>query len=284
MSRTVPLDSLRNGNVGYYSPSNSGDIVKYATPAQIQALDPQGVGEALTGSSFNKRFPHSNAAGGDGVNSGGYTFNAPNNDYETNYVGRIDYSISNTMKVFARFTIARENAVNAPNEFAGDPVTDPVIDRSYAFVLGHTWVIGSNKVNRAILGETVQKLSFPNNFNPDGTTFFTFSDGIGTALASSEYLNPNAQARRIPIEVVRDDFSWTKGRHNWQMGGSFKNILAHSTDVIDYNEAYVGLGGLTTSLCGPVNSGNAACGTSPGGTPYSSLRPSDIDPAATGQL
>src|SRR5579872_4752601 len=283
VSRTVPLDSLRNGNVGYYSPSSTGDIVKYATPAQIQALDPQGVGEDTNWiASFNKRFPHSNAAGGDGVNSGGYTFNAPNNDFETNYVGRVDYSVSNTMKVFARFTIARENAVNAPNEFAGDPVTDPVIDRSYAFVLGHTWVMGSNKVNRAILGETVQKLSFPNNFNPDGTTFFTFSDGIGTALASSEYLDPNAQARRIPIEVVRDDFSWTKGHHNWQMGGSFKNILAHSTDVIDYNEVYVGLGGLTTSLCGPVTSGNAACGTSPSGTPYPSLRPSDIDPAATG--
>ena len=65
--------------------------------------------------------PSSNASGGDGVNSGGYTFNAPNDDYETNYVARGDWNINDKMKFFARFTIARENAVEAPNEFARRP-------------------------------------------------------------------------------------------------------------------------------------------------------------------
>ncbi len=65
------------------------------------------------------------------------------------------------MKIFGRFTIARENAVENPNQFAGDPPTSPFIDRSYAFVLGHNWVIGANKTNRIFAGETVQKYSLP---------------------------------------------------------------------------------------------------------------------------
>jgi hypothetical protein len=269
VNRTVPLDSLRNGTVGYYSPSGSTDIVKYAPATELTQLDPQGRGTDTSWLAFvNGRFPHSNASGGDGVNSGGYTFDAPNNDYETNYVGRADYNINDNMKAFARFTIARQNAVINPNEFASDPVTNPQIDRSYAFVLGHDWVIGSNKTNRVILGETVQKLDFPNDYNPknaynpDGSTFYTFGTGLGQALASSLYLQPNFQARRIPIPILRDDFNWTKGTHNWQFGGNFKDILSHTTNAIDYNTTYLGLGGLTTSL-------------------DASVEPSDIDPQNT---
>ena len=66
------------------------------------------------------------------------------------YVGRGDYNINDKMKLFARFTIAREDAVNQPNQFPGDPVTSPFTDRSYAFVVGHNWVIGS-KQNQPLL-------------------------------------------------------------------------------------------------------------------------------------
>lgn len=267
VNRLVPLNSLRNGTVGYYSGSN--DVVEYATAAQLTALDPQGRGTDTAWLAFtNNRFPQSNASGGDGINSGGLTFNAPNNDYETNYVGRGDYNINDKMKMFARFTIARENAVQNPNEFPGDPVTNPHVDRSYAFVIGYDWVIGGDKTNRVILGETVQKLDFPNAYNPknaynpDGSTFYTFGTGVGQALASSLYLQPNNQARRIPIPVLRDDFSWVKGNHSWQFGGSFKDILAHTTNAVDYNTTYLGLGGLNTALSADVE-------------------PSDIDPQNT---
>jgi Carboxypeptidase regulatory-like domain len=281
VNRVVPLNSLRNGTVGYHActallasgacdtVNNTTDVTKYANPAQLMALDPQGRGTDAAWLAFtNGRFPQSNASGGDGVNSGGLTFNAPNNDFETNYVGRVDWNMNDKMKLFARFTIARENAVSNPNEFPGDPVTNPVIDRSYAFVIGHDWVIGSTKTNRVILGETVQKLAFPNTYNPlntynpTGPTFYTFGTGIGAALASSLYLQPAFSARRIPIPILRDDFNWTRGSHNWQLGGSFKDILAHTTDAIDYNTAYLGLGGLNTSLSADVE-------------------PTDIDPART---
>jgi hypothetical protein len=271
VQRTVPLDSLRNGNIGYNTPSGTN----FSTPAQVKAIDPAGAGEDATWiAGFTSRFPHSNnSVTGDGINTGGYAFNAPNDDYETNYVARIDYNLTQTMKIFGRLTIARENAVETPNQFAGDPATSPLIDRTYAFVIGHNWVIGSSKSNRIFAGETVQKYSFPNNYHPDGSTFFTFGDGAdgdGQGISSSLYQQPNTQARRVPIPEIGDDFTWTKGSHTWQVGGTFKDILAHDTNVADYNTTEIGLGGQTLGLCGPSA---GACGT---GNP--SLRPSDIDP------
>lgn len=273
VQRTVPLDSFRNGNVGYINNTSTPTniVLGSLSPAQVAGLDPQGIGADstwLTG--INARFPHSNnLATGDGINSGGYNFNAPNNDYAINYIGRIDYTINNSMKLWGRFTLARENAVQNPNEFGGDPATNPFVDRTYAFVIGHNWTIGSTMTNRAFLGETVQKYSFPNSFNPDGSTFYTFGNGTGPALASSLYLNPNAQARRVPIPVVGDDFSWIKGNHILQFGGTFKDILSHDTNVADYNTTEIGMGGNVFALCGPVTL-NACDGG------HSSLRPGDI--------
>ena len=273
--RVVPLDSLRNGNIGYCTGTNcSGTNSK--TAAQVKGFDPAGIGEDgnwLT--AFGTRFPHSNnSSAGDGINLGGYAFEAPNDDYTATYVTRVDYSLSQNMKLFVRFNIAREDGVEYPNQFGGDPATDPIVDRSYAFVVGHSWVIGANKTNRVFLGETVQKLSFPNQYNPTGSTFFTFGDGADSvAVPSSLYLNPAAQARRVPIEQIGDDFSWNRGPHTIQFGGYFKDILAHDTTVGDYNTTEVGLGGQVFALCGPTA---GDCGTT-GALNNPSLRPSDID-------
>lgn len=271
VQRTVLLDSFRNGNVGYINNSSTpaNPQISYLTPAQVQAIDPANIGIDTTWlNGLNARFPHSNnQATGDGINSSGYSFNAPNNDYATTYVTRMDYNLNSAMKLWGRFTISRENAVEAPNEFAGDPATDPFIDRTYSWVIGHTWVIGSNMTNRAIFGQTVQKYSFPNNFNPDGSTFYTFGNGTGPALASSLYLNPNAQSRRVPIPVLGDDFTWLHGKHLWQFGGQFKDILSHDRNVGDFNTTEVGMGGNVFALCGPVSQ----CDN--GGH---SLRPADI--------
>jgi hypothetical protein len=275
--RTVPLDSFRNGNLGYLN--NAGGI-SYLSAAQVQALDPAGIGISPTfQAGYNSRYPHSNnTETGDGVNSGGYSFNAPDNDDETNYVTRMDYNLNDHMNLWGRFTIARENSVQVPNQFAGDPATSPFVDRTYSYVLGHNWVIGTNKTNRIFGGETVQKYSFPITFNPDGSTYLFFSDGTGPALTSPFYVQPNAQARRVPIPVVGDDFSWTKGSHTWQFGGTFKFIKAHNTNVADYNTTEIGPGGYTLSLCGPTP---GDCGTNAAGVNNPSLRPANIGTTGT---
>jgi Carboxypeptidase regulatory-like domain len=247
VSRTVPLASLRNGLVNYVNDAN-GDL-STLTAAQVAAIDPQGVGaDTAWLTAYAARFPVSNAAGGDGINSGGYNFNAPDDDFETNYTGRVDYNITPQQRAYARFTVSHENSTEDPNEFAGDPSTNPFIDRTYAFVLGHLWAIGANKTNQLFLGEDVENYSFPNLFNPDGSTFFTFGDGTQASLASSLYLNPASSGRRIPVMQIGDNFSWTKGRHAFQFGGTFEDIRPTNSTKIDYNTVEIGLGGNTSSL------------------------------------
>jgi hypothetical protein len=263
-SRTVPLDSLRNGNVSYIlNKDASGNTcaatsrqnttpqcIGTLTPAQVKALDPQGTGESAVLFPFvNQRYPHANdVTGGDGINTGLFRFNAPFNDFETNYVGRLDYDLTSKMRLFARFNLVRENAVQSTIQFPGDPATAPFIDRSYAYVVGHTWTISSTKVNNFFYGDSVSQPSFPNTYNPQGTNILTFGDGT-TTLLSDAYRSPvNAQGRRIPIPIVGDDFSWQKGTHLFSFGGTFKFIKSSSFTKLDYNTAEIGLGGQTLGL------------------------------------
>ncbi|MGH9356638.1 MAG: carboxypeptidase regulatory-like domain-containing protein, partial [Terriglobia bacterium] len=245
VTRTVPSPSLRQGSIRYCTASPCANNNKTLTMAEVNAFDPAGIGVDQNWLNFiNKRFPSPNqTGGGDGLNSLGYIFNAPNNDNETNYVSRIDYRINPSMNLWGRFTITREDAVYAPNEFPGDPVTSPFTDRSYAFVIGHDWVMGSNKTNRLFLGETVQKVGYPINYNPTGTTAFTFGDGADNSMSSNPYIWPDSQARRVPNEQLGDNFSLVKGRHTWQFGGVLKDILAHDTTAADFNISEIGLGG-----------------------------------------
>jgi hypothetical protein len=274
-SRTVPLNTLRAGTIQYINNDTTGSLGQL-NEAGVAAFDPTGVGVNTNWlAAVDGRFPISNAAGGDGINSGGYTFNAPNNDFETNYIGKVDYNLTDKMKMFARFTISRENSVNAVNEFGGDPETAPFVDRTYAFVIGHTWQIGGDKVNQFYIGETVQKYYYPINFNPEQNNWYTTGDGTGPSLTSTPYLQPNQQSRRVPIPVIGDNFSWTKGSHTWQFGGTFKDIFARDKNVADYNSLQIGMGGHLFALCGPTP-GECASGN-PALSPTASLRPSDLD-------
>jgi hypothetical protein len=246
VARTVPLAALRNGQVNYI---NSTGGTSTLSETQLMALDPQHVGtDTAWLAAYAARFPVSNAAGGDGINSGGYNFNAPNDDFATNYTGRVDYNLTPSQKLYGRFSVSHENSTQDANEFANDPQTAPFADRTYAFVVGHDWVIGSNKSNQFFLGETVENYSFPKLYNPDGSTFFTLGDGTQASLASSLYLDPSSQSRRIPVMQVGDNFTWTKGNHTLQVGGIFEDIRPTNVSKSDYNTVEIGLGGQTLGL------------------------------------
>ncbi len=270
VNRTVPTASLRAGTITYCT-DPACDTQDTKNMSQIAAFDPAGIGVDQNLLNFiDKRYPLPNLqSGGDGYNSLGYTFNAPDDDNETDYVTRIDYRINSSQTLWGSLHLTRENSVYQPNQFPGDPSTSPYTDRSYYFVVGHDWVIGQDMTNRVFLGETVQKVAFPIDYNPGGTTAFTFGDGADNALMANPYIWPDSSARRIPNEQLGDDFSLVKGRHTWQFGGIIKDILSHDTTITDFNTTEVGLGGHVDSLCGtaadPCSNGNA------------SLEPSDLD-------
>lgn len=269
VSRVVPLDSFRNGNISYILNGCDATSRQNTTPqcigtlnsAQVQALDPQGIGFNQSLLTFiNQRYPHANdLTGGDGINTGLFRFTTPTPDNTTNYVGRIDYNLTDHQQIFGRFTINRRNATQTAIEFPSDPTTHPFEDRSYAYVVGHTWTIGTNKVNQIEYGDNITKFNFPTTYNPIGINEYDF--GISSFL-DGPYSDPSSQKRRVPIPVVLDNFNWTVGSHSLVFGGQFKFIKTNSQLVNDFNSYGIGLGGNTNQL-------NA------------SLRPADIRTAGT---
>jgi hypothetical protein len=264
--RLVPMDSFRNGNIAYLN--NSGGVSTLDS-AGVAALDPLGAGfNSQLQDLFNTRYPHANdlsGAQGDLLNTAGYRFNAPFPYKENNYVARVDYNLSQKMKLFGRGTVNKINSTQSAIQFPGDPETSPFLDNSYAWVVGHTWTINGHMVNQATYGETFEDFAFPNLFNPTGATQFITvgGNGSGGAILDSPYASAiNAQARTYPVPVIRDDFNWQKGKHGLQFGGTFKYLNPDGKTILDYNTPTIGLGGRTPNLDASlepddIGSGNA---------------------------
>lgn len=259
-TRTVPLPSYVAGNVSYIN-NNPGctkssrqnttpNCISSLSPAQVQALDPAGVGESpQVYDLFKNIYPAANdITGGDGVNTGSFRFNAPTPNDETVYTGRVDWILTPTIKLFGVGTFSRQNSVNSAAQFPGQPPATQFVDRSYRYVGGMDWQIGPNKFNEFAYGSTVQDYAFPRPSNPEGIYQISFATGV-TTLLDSPYSSPsNAQSRRVPIPQVSDHFNWTIGRHSLSFGGYFKWILASDSTKLGYNSYDIGLGGEVQGL------------------------------------
>ncbi len=271
----VPLDNLRAGNVGYIdnhagcvfsSRQNTTPGCISFVPATDTSLDPAGIGPDPGLLSFlNSRYPHANDfTQGDGVNTGGFTWNAPEKYSSNDYVSRIDYNLNSKMKLFGRVSFYRRvsgddgnGLVPGAELFPGDPApSNTIVDHSWAYVIGHTWTVSNNKVNQFNIGETRAVLDFPVLFNPTGTTQYNLvmATAFGGSRITSPVNNPAQQGRTIPIPVYRDDFTYVRGNHTLQVGGTFKPITDTSRLTSDFNLTTLGLGGTLLSLDGnPAN-------------------------------
>ena len=272
-TRTVPIDSFRNGSVNYYTNYNSG-ATNLLSSAGVAALDPLGTGfnPALL-SLFSSRYPHANDFSGDAgdlVNFAGYKFNAPYPYKEDNYAQRADYKLSDRISFEGVGRFTRTNGTQSAVQFPVDPETFPFLDQSFSWAGINTWVFGNNKTNQVELGETFENYSFPCSYNPEGDTQLGSQiggNGSGGGVINGPYAScGNAQGRTYPILMIKDDFAWNKGHHGLAFGGQIKRISPNNFVILNYNGAGLGLGGNVNSL------------NSPGSEP--SMRPADLDPNA----
>ena len=264
VNQTVPLDSYRNGSITY---RNTSGGVSSIDAAQVASLDPLGIGwNAGVQSIFTNRYPHSNNLNvGDGLNTGGFAFDAPYPYKENNFVSRVDWNINSKMKLEGVGHWTKTNGTQSAIQFPGDPETHPFLDNSYTWVVSHTWTITPNMINELYAGDVTEDYAFSDTYNPTGATQYqTFGgNGTGGAILTAPYpIAINAQGRTYPIPVVRDNFSWLKGTHSFTFGGDFKWPHPLDWTILNYNTPTLGLGGYTDSLAVPT------------GTP--SLRPSNL--------
>jgi Carboxypeptidase regulatory-like domain len=270
VSQTVPLANVRAGGINYINDAPgctdsarlndpaTASCITQLTPTQVASLDPQGVGTDTTLLAILDKDPSANdLTGGDGVNTGLFRFNAPVEVDHNTYVGRVDYKISSKQTLFGRFNVVRENDTQATQQFPGDPTTQLFVDRSWSFVLGHTWTINANNINSATFGITQQYNDFPAGPGafptfPNEFTFGPFATPFAAGVST--------QGRTVPVPTIRDDYTWIHGKHTFQFGTNIRPIHQKSNLTESYNFLGVGIGG-------------ALSGLGPSGSP---LRPSDI--------
>jgi hypothetical protein len=268
-ARTVPLDQVRNGGLAYVhtgtdSQGNAcnrfarlndpvtAQCITILTAAQVAALDPQGIGaDPALLTLITSRYPKANdLTGGDGINTGFFRFNAPNRVDHNTYVTRIDFKINSKQSLFGKFNVVRENDTQDVQQFPGDPPAQLFQDKTYTYVVGHTWTINSNNINSAIFGVTRQF----NNFPAGPGAFPTFPNEFTYGPYSGAFFNGfNIQSRTVPVPTIRDDYTMIHGRHTFEFGTDLRPIRQKSSLTNDFNFIGIGIGGNLSSL-GPNGS------------------------------
>jgi hypothetical protein len=266
----VPLDHVRNNGDLAYVNNNPGcqanstiqsspNCISFATSAQLAQLDPCSLA-ACPGVTpgfdpgllalFNSRYPHANdIAAGDGLNSGGFRFNAPNPFKENTYTTRVDYVISAKQKLFVRFNFNNVDTITPglPSiQYPGDPLTNPEVVRDRSWAIGHTWTINANAVNQFVYGESRANVTQETTFEPAGPVF-QLNWLLGTPW-SAPFARPGGAASINPVPTFRDDLSLIRGKHDFQFGGLWKPIRTRSELINDLIFVNTGLGFTNTQL------------------------------------
>jgi len=162
--------------------------------------------------------------GADGINTGGFRWNAPTTIEENTHIARFDWNMSSQQKLFVRgnyqFDLASGNAA-----FPDTPTTS-TWTHPYGFVIGHDWSISNNKVNNFRYGLTRQSFSSQGDSNQNSISF----RNVFSPVTFSRTLS-----RITPTHNISDDFTLIKGKHTFQLG---TNIRIIRNERLDYGSAY----------------------------------------------
>src|SRR6185312_15651842 len=224
---TVPTASFRAGSLTYVS--NNGNVT--LTPAQLAAMDPQGIGPSAAVQALFGQYPLPNDfTRGDGINRAGYDFSyVVNRKYDT-YISRLDYKITADGKhsIFWRGNVQSDNEPGGP-QFPGKPGSTTLHTGNKGFAAGYTWLINDGLVNNVAFGLTRQAYSSAGLLSGPYVTL----QGV-TALTATTSSN----SRVVPVYNVTDNLSWTRHAHNLAFGANIRFITnGSSSNALSYSNA-----------------------------------------------
>jgi hypothetical protein len=211
--RDVPLPHLGQGRVRYKN--TAGDVVTLE-PEDIQALYPVGINPAALAllSAASQRYPANDNTVGDGLNTGGYRFNASKPlDWHT-YIVKFDYLLSDRSQLFFRGNYQWDNEVDDPQQFPDTPKRN-LWTHPTGMALGHTWSLSSTFQNSARYGLTRQAFSSQGDSAENSTNF---------RFVYLPYSYGRTLSRVTPVHNFTDDVSWIKNNHNIQFGTNIRVI------------------------------------------------------------
>ncbi|HUQ32949.1 MAG TPA: carboxypeptidase-like regulatory domain-containing protein [Pyrinomonadaceae bacterium] len=269
--RTVPLaETLGQGLVRYVTSSTTAGVACPTTaqptrrcisltPAQINAaytaangVSP-GVSPAALAllSDAAKRYPANDTTVGDGINTGGFRFNARTPSTYDTYTGTINYNLTDRQALFLRANYQNDEVGLSP-QFPDVPA--PTIwNHPKGLVIAHTWTASKTFVNNFRYGLTRLAFTQLGDSSENRVSFRFIFDPVPTRTLN----------RTTPVHNFVDDVSWFKGNHNLQFGANLRLIknrrssFATAFDFLQTNPSGYNASGAVLTSAGADASGAA---------------------------
>jgi Carboxypeptidase regulatory-like domain len=220
-----PNCSTGNGQVSVTDSAELGGLVAALTPAQIQGMDPLGLGNNPVMLNYFNTFPAPNdLTQGDQLNFVGYRFKGPvptNNNW---YIARVDYKLTSSGSHTFFWRGALRNDVHSTAPYL--PGTAPLNsnkDYSKGYVVGYTALLKPTLINNFHYGYTRQSVGTIGNNDTQPFIYFRgLNDDEGAN--NSQLAVTRSQKFQTPVHNFVDDVSWTKGKHTFQFGTNIRFI------------------------------------------------------------
>lgn len=248
--QVVPSDTLRAGSLRYRS--STGALVTL-TPAQVQQIDPAGLGVNANMLTVLQSYPNCNdfTQGLDadptvpgGLNFCGFRFNAPIALVNNVAVAKFDYNITRD----ARHTLSWRGTYGdlvqdqTPQQFPGHPVAQQLIDNSKGFSLAYSAQLSNTltSVTRWGFSRLGREVTGPGG---DALTIRSFNNFQSFAVPA---------LRQIPTHNITQDFSWVRGAHTWQFGANLRTVSNHQGSFANSFATYAINDGFCANLCNDI--------------------------------
>ena len=238
VNQISPTASYQAGQLVY---PNSDGGTTVLTPDQVATLDagckvcntaayPYGPGPDPNALAYFNMLPTANGStlGDGGYNTGSFSFSSPNPVRLNTTIGRIDWVPSAKQRLFVRGNLQKD-ITGGTEQFPGQGPSYVLEDNTKGITGGDTWTISPTMVNDVRYGYIRQGYSNRGLQTADYTHFRFMATNVAqtsTTIAS------------VPVNNIVDNFTWTKGRHNFQFGGNWR--LVHQNNSTNANSFNVG--------------------------------------------
>lgn len=174
-----------------------------------------------------------NFSAGDGLNTAGFSFAAPQHERQYDFVTKIDYNLTSRSLIYGRYAQGAQNTFGDAGNGGRRAFPDSPANFVDTFrnpknlAINYRWTPTANLTNEFIIGGNKYAFSFNNpdpkaNSNPPFTFSNTAESGI---LAVQDPLNatpPINNRRQITTYQIADNLTWVTGAHTFKGGLNFR--------------------------------------------------------------
>jgi hypothetical protein len=238
VGQTTPTAPYQQGIIQYTGDTASGSTVNQSiTPGQVTALDiangcdvcntaayTPGPGPDPYAQAYFKALPTANGLNlGDGLNEGSYSFSSPNPRTQNTAIARIDYTLSDKHRIFARGNLQKDTTLGVEN-FPGQGPSYSLIDNTKGMTFGETWSISPAMVNDVRYGYIRQ------GYGNLGIGVGDYTDFRFLSTLTAETRDTTVS---VPVNNIVDNFNWTKGKHSIEIGGNWRLVHENRNSTND---------------------------------------------------